>query len=62
VAISIADKKIKLGMSEQALLCSWGEPPGGVHSSVGSWGVRKQYVYAGTYVYVENGKVTSWQD
>ena len=54
-------EKVQLGMSEAALLCSWGRPER-VNRSVGSWGEHKQYIYGGRYVYVENGKVTSWQD
>jgi hypothetical protein len=54
-------EKIQLGMSEAALLCSWGRPQS-VNRSVGVWGEHKQYIYGRVYVYVENGKVTSWQD
>jgi len=57
----VARKELQLGMSEQALRCSKGEPQT-IHQSVGSWGVRKQFVYVGRYVYVENGKVTSWSE
>ena len=62
--------KIHIGMSELALVCSWGYPNiwGSVNKSVGSWGVHKQYVYRscryckGQYVYIENGKITSWSN
>jgi hypothetical protein len=54
-------KEIRLGMSEAALLCSWGRPQS-VNRSVGAWGEHKQYIYGRVYVYVENGKVASWQD
>lgn len=57
----ILEKKIALGMSEKALIESWGKPED-INTSVGSWGVHKQYVYDSQYVYVENGKVTAWQD
>ena len=65
---AILEGKIFIGMSEAALIASWGRP-NDINSSVGSWGVHKQYVY-GTYssysspryVYVENGFVTSWQN
>lgn len=64
---------VAIGMSECALLGSKGEPAsffacGNINQSVGSYGVHKQYVYrdcttkAAYYVYVENGKVTSWQN
>lgn len=57
-------QKIRRGMSECALLASWGIP-NKVNRSVGVWGVHKQYVYRGyqqsSYVYVENGRVSGWQ-
>ena len=60
---AIMSGDIFLGMSEKALLLSWGDPED-VNTSVGDWGTHKQYVYGdfGPYVYVENGIVTSWQD
>jgi hypothetical protein len=55
-------QKIQLGMSETALLCSWGRPQK-VNRTVNASGEHKQYVYgSNTYVYVENGKIDSWQD
>jgi hypothetical protein len=60
--------QIGIGMSQMAVICSWGYPYD-VNKTVGSWGVRKQLVYRGTgtyskskYIYIENEKVTSWQD
>jgi len=56
---------IQRGMSECALLASWGIP-NKVNRSVGVWGVYKQYVYRGyrlsSYAYVENGRVSGWQN
>ena len=64
----IKAKQIRIGMSESALIASWGQPPR-INRSVGSYGVHKQFVYRGsstylsrTYVYVGNGKVRGWQD
>ncbi len=64
----IKEEKIRIGMSETALIASWGYP-NKINRSVGSYGVDKQFVYgrysrysSPTYVYVENGKVISWQD
>jgi hypothetical protein len=64
----IKEKKIMTGMSETALILSWGYPTK-INRSVGSYGVHKQFVYRGysryspsTYVYVKNGKVSGWQD
>ena len=66
----IEQKKIRIGMSELALVCSWGGPGlyGSVNESVSRWGVHKQWVYracsscGAQYVYTENGKVTSWKN
>ena len=53
---------IKIGVSECQLYASWGMPED-QNRTVGSWGVHIQHIYgSGTYVYTENGKVTSWQD
>ena len=55
--------KFYIGMSEDALIESLGRP-NDINVSVGSWGTHKQYIYGGydgTYIYVENGKVTSYQ-
>lgn len=64
----VAKKQIQIGMSLCALYASWGKPDH-ENRSVGSWGTHIQHVYnAGlryirpTYVYTENGVVTSWQD
>jgi len=66
----IQQNKIARGMSERALVISWGKPRR-INTSTGSWGTRKQYVYGGfygkyistkaNYVYVRNGVVDSWQ-
>lgn len=57
----VKNGEITLGMSEKALVCSWGKADH-INKSVGPWGVHKQWVYGnGQYVYTENGKVTSWQ-
>ena len=55
------NQEIEMNMPEQYLILSWGKPEK-INSSTGSWGTHKQYVYARQYVYVENGKITSWQD
>lgn len=64
---AIADNQIYLGMKEEHLIASWGKPHD-INSSVGTWGIHKQYVYGSysaysspQYVYVENGEVVSWQ-
>jgi hypothetical protein len=61
VAQKILAKKIWIGMTTEMALESWGEPDDN-NRSVGSWGVHEQWIYDDTYVYFENGKLTSWQD
>lgn len=67
----IDQKKIHIGMSKLCCVCAWGDPRvfGRINKSVGSWGVHEQWVYkqvigqySATYVYFENGKISSWQD
>jgi hypothetical protein len=53
--------KIWLGMTQEMTLESWGKP-GDINRSVGSWGVDEQWVYGDTYLYFENGVLSSWQD
>jgi len=63
----IEQKKIRMGMSELGLVCSWGYPSI-INKTVTRYGERKQWVYRscssckGQYVYTENGKVTNWQN
>jgi hypothetical protein len=58
----VAKGLIWIGMTEEMLLDSWGQPED-INSTVTRYGSRKQYVYgSGQYVYVENGKVEAWQD
>jgi hypothetical protein len=60
----IRERSISVGMSENALKCSWGNPTrkNSYSSSLGLG--RTQYVYDHSftdyYVYVEDGVVTSW--
>lgn len=60
----IFERKIYKGMREAVLYASWGYPDY-TNRSVGSWGTSNQLVYRtgaySNYVYVENGRVTSWQ-
>jgi hypothetical protein len=52
---------IRIGMSETALICSWGSSTE-TNRTVLANSVHEQYVYDGTYVYVENGKIVAYQD
>jgi hypothetical protein len=52
---------IRIGWSERLVLESWGEPAD-VHTTITRYGRREQWVYGrGTYVYFENGRVTTIQ-
>ena len=60
----IMDCKLEIGMSEQAMLLMMGIP-NSVHKSTDTYGVYKQYRFGSyrhlpTFVYVDGGKVTSW--
>jgi hypothetical protein len=59
----VREEKLQLGMSTCELYASWGWPTTS-NRSVGRWGEHVQHVYRSddTYVYTENGRVTSWQD
>jgi len=56
---------IRIGMTKEQATASWGRPQD-INRSVGSWGVHEQWIYGefphSTYVYFDNGKLTSWQD
>ncbi len=56
----IEQRHIAIGMSEAALLCSWGRAP--ANRTITATSVRKQYVYGSTLVYLEDGRVTALQD
>lgn len=60
-AQKIIDEKIWIGMTDKMALDSWGRPTD-INRSVGSWGTHEQWIYYETYLYFENGKLTSWQD
>lgn len=59
----IAERKIAIGMSEAALVRSWGKPTKINRSAFGA----DQWIYerdaaSSQYVYVENSVVTNWQN
>jgi hypothetical protein len=58
---AIADCRVYLGMTADQVLVSWGKP-NKINASVGSWGRHEQWVYGdSSYLYFENGKLTSRQ-
>lgn len=59
---AINNGEIMLGMTDAMVIASW-DYPEDINRTVDSWGVHEQWVYPGyTYLYFENGKLTSWQD
>jgi hypothetical protein len=57
----IKNQKVKVGMSEEQVILSWGEPQKN-NKSVGNFGVHEQWVYGnGQYLYLENKVLTSFQ-
>ncbi len=71
----ILQGKVAIGMTTEQVIASWGRPHD-INRTVGSWGVHEQWVYGYTkyygsgvsgfvstsYLYFENGLLTSWQD
>lgn len=53
--------KVWLGMTKEMAEDSWGKPKD-VNRTVGSWGVKEQWVYSDAYLYFDNGILNSWQD
>jgi hypothetical protein len=68
-AIDLQQKwdQLKIGMTDSEVIQLLGKPDD-VNRTVGSWGVSEQWVYrfgssyGGSYLYFENGILTSWQD
>lgn len=59
----IIAKQVKVGMTKQMVLESWGQPYEGINETTGSFGVHEQWCYGnGKYLYFENGKLTTIQD
>lgn len=51
-----------IGMNKEMLIFSIGNP-NDINKTVGTWGTHEQWVYNnGLYIYLENGKVTSYQN
>jgi hypothetical protein len=55
--------KVVLGMSEAQVIAAWGYPKT-TNETTGAWGTHEQWVYSdrGPYLYLENGRLTSWQN
>lgn len=57
----INEGKVQIGMTKLEAELSWGKP-NDINKSTGSWGVHEQWVYDDSYLYFENGKLTSIQN
>ena len=58
----ITQEKVRIGMSKEACILSWGEPED-INKTSGSWGVHEQWVYGShSYLYFTNGRLTSIQN
>lgn len=60
----IAEGKVVRGMTKEMCKESWGEPDD-INVSIGSWGRHEQWVYGeiySSYLYFENGKLTTIQN
>jgi len=60
VTSKILDGKIWLRMTNEMVVESWGNPSK-KNKSVGSWGVKEQWIYSSAYLYISNGVLDSWQ-
>lgn len=56
---AVSNHTIFIGMSERALILSWGKPKRINESNYG-YGTEKQYCYDNQYVYVKRGVITAW--
>ncbi len=52
---------IWIGMERDILIAIHGKPKD-INRTVTRYGVDEQFVYSSFYAYVENGKVTAWQN
>jgi hypothetical protein len=57
----ICEERVRIGMTEQELLFSWGKPKK-VNQTIVEGKSTKQFIYSKGYVYVDNGVVTGLQN
>ncbi len=59
---TIIDSKISIGMTKEMVIDSWGKPSD-INTTITEYGVHEQWVYgSGSYVYFEDGIVTTIQN
>ena len=56
----ISTRHFQIGMSMEQVLLSLGDPDH-KNVSVGAWGTYEQWIYGDTYLYFQNGILTSYQ-
>lgn len=61
VAKDIAEGYVRIGWNKEKCIMSWGKPKD-INRSIGSWGTHEQWCYSSSYLYFENGKLTSIQN
>ena len=62
IANLIIQGKVRIGMTKQMCLESWGKPDD-INTTTGSYGTHEQWVYGNeNYLYFENGKLTDIQN
>jgi hypothetical protein len=57
----IQKSEVKIGMSEQESILSWGEPEK-INTNISLYGSSEQWVYSGRYLYFKAGKVVHIQE
>lgn len=57
----IREGKVGMGMKAEHVRISWGEPDH-INRTVTRHSVHEQWVYRFTYIYIEDGVVTGWQN
>lgn len=60
-ATLINEGRVRIGMTDEQCREAWGSPRD-INRSVGSYGVHEQWCYNGSYLYFENGVLTSYQN
>jgi hypothetical protein len=58
---AILAKKVGLGMSTDDVITSWGEPDR-VNTTVTAYGKTEQWIYDDTFLYFDDGRLTSYQE
>lgn len=57
----IENGQVKIGMNKLEAELSWGRPLN-IKTTTGSWGVHEQWIYKNSYLYFENGVLTTIQE